>query len=99
MDAAASPRDAQTTRYLLGIIALLVAAVAFWVIASPHEQCYIGQADPLMAEIAGKERITGQRYPIERNGENLYLNVPSQFRAGTWIAADAVIECGWELGR
>jgi hypothetical protein len=73
--------------WLLVIIAVLVGVVGFWVIAEPHEQCYISDGGRFSVE-----------YPIVKSGPDTYRLVPSQFRNGDYISSDAVIDCRWEFG-
>jgi hypothetical protein len=88
------PGDSQrAVVYMLGAIAVLVAIVAFWVIATPHEQCYIGRS------LGGFDTIIGTEWPIERTGPDTYRGVPSEFQGDGVISADAAIECRWELGQ
>lgn len=72
---------------LLAINAVLLGIIAFWVVATPHEQCYISDGS-LFADEQPIERIPGDRY----------RGVPSEFQEDGSISAEAVIECRWELG-
>jgi hypothetical protein len=74
------------TTWLLFIVVLLLGIIAFWVVFTPHEQCYISTG-----------RLYAVEYPIEKVGD-MYRGVPSQFQDGDRISSDAVIECRWELG-
>jgi len=71
---------------LLVIIAVLVGVVALWVIATPHEACYISDGR------------FGPEYPITKTGPDIYRGIPSEFRNGEYIFADAEIDCRWEFG-
>ena len=73
---------------LLVVIALLVGVLVFWVVATPHEQCYISDGS-----------LFGREYPLERVPGNRFRGVPSQFQDGDYISSDARIECRWELGQ
>lgn len=72
--------------WLLGAGVVILAVVGFWVIAEPHQQCYI--SDGYSTE-----------YPIERTGPDTYRGVPSRFHDGDYISSDAVIDCRWEFGK
>lgn len=72
----------------LVVITILVGLIAFWVIATPHEQCYISDGSPGVVE-----------RPIERSGGGTYRGIPSEFQDGDFISSDAVIDCGWALGQ
>jgi len=78
----------------LVVIAGILAVLAFWVIATPHEQCYIGTSH----EIGGRE-FTLATTPIERVAGDRYRGVPAAFRDGDSIKGSAVIQCRWELGQ